>query len=253
MPAFYELQNEDKILPEISIHFHPSVFLYFVIFPTVAFGVLAICYAWYKLKSPVFMLLKDCLQVRRKVKKYKESPNENQSFLKDLKKNTVKRKKSLSFFVFFASFCFSAMTQMSFHMKDLSSAMMGIMILLIGLVLALTILFLAIAAVINGNRKTIAMMKVFGYSQKKCCKAILSGYRPISYIGLILGTVYQYILLRLMVDIVFRDIAGVPVYRFDFPVMFASFAVFIIVYEVVMYAYSEKIKKISVKEIMIES
>lgn len=53
-------------------------------------------------------------------------------------------------------------------------------------------------------------------------------------------------------DIVFKDIEGVPVYRFDFPVMLISLAVFVLLYEVLMLVYSEKIKKISIKEIMIE-
>lgn len=73
-----------------------------------------------------------------------------------------------------------------------------------------------------------------------------------SYIGFIIGTAYQYALLRIMVDIVFKDIEGVPIYKFDFPVMFISLLVFTIIYEIVMYGYSEKIKKISVKEIMLE-
>ena len=124
--------------------------------------------------------------------------------------------------------------------------------LIIGLVLAFTTLFLAITTVINGNTKTIAMMKVFGYSQKECCRAILGGYRPLSYIGFVMGTVYQYALLRIMVDIVFRDLEGVPSYQFDFPVMIVSLVVFILVYESLMFAYSDKIRKLSVKEIMME-
>lgn len=124
--------------------------------------------------------------------------------------------------------------------------------MVIGLVLAFTTLFLAITTVINGNRKMIAMMRVFGYSQEECCRAILGGYRPVSYIGFAIGTGYQYALLRLMVDIVFRDVEGIPAYQFDFPVLLISLAVFVIVYEILMHVYSEKIKKISVKEIMTE-
>ena len=123
---------------------------------------------------------------------------------------------------------------------------------MIGIVLAFTILFLAITTVIKGNTKTIAMMQVFGYSQKECCKAILGGYRPLSYIGFALGTIYQYVLLRIMVDIVFKDFDEVPVYEFDIPVMLISLVLFIGGYEIVMYCYSQKIKRISVKEIMIE-
>lgn len=73
-----------------------------------------------------------------------------------------------------------------------------------------------------------------------------------SYIGFIIGTVYQYGLLRLMVDIVFKDVEGVPAYEFDFPVMLISLVCFITIYEILMYGYSEKIKRISLKEIMIE-
>lgn len=155
----------------------------------------------------------------------------------------MKSKKVLVFFIIFASFCFSAMTQMSFSMRDLSSEMMGVMMLVIGLVLAFTTLFLAITTVINGNTKTIAMMRVFGYSQKECCRAILGGYRPLSYIGFIIGTVYQYGLLRLMVDIVFKDVEGVPTYKFDFPTMLISLACFIMIYEIMMYIYSEKLRR----------
>ncbi len=252
MPWFYALQNEDKMLPEIAIHFHPSIFLYFVILPTVGFSLLAIGYSWCKLKKPVISLLKNDFQTSAKAKKHKEDKPGECSFVDDLKRNTLKSKKVLVFFITFASFCFSAMTQMSFSMKDLSSEMMGAMMLIIGLALAFTTLFLAITTVINGNTKTIAMMRVFGYSQKDCCKAVLGGYRLMSYLGFAIGTVYQYALLRIMVDIVFKEVEGIPAYRFDFPVMLLSLAAFITIYEILMFAYSEKIKKISIKEIMTE-
>lgn len=252
MPWFYALQNEDKMLPETAIHFHPTVFLSFVILPTVGFSLLAIGYAWCKLKKPVLSLLTNDWRSFAKGKKQKEDQHSEDPFVVDLKRNTLKSRKVLVFFIIFASFCFSAMTQMSFSMKDLSSEMMGVMMLIIGLALAFTTLFLAITTVINGNTKTIAMMRAFGYSQKECCKAILGGYRPMSYIGFAIGTVYQYALLRIMVDIVFQDLEGVPVYKFDFPVMLISLVVFIMIYEILMFVYSEKIKKISIKEIMIE-
>jgi len=252
MPRFYALQNEDKMLPEITIHFHPIIFLYFVILPTVGFSLLAVGYAWYKLKKPVLLLLKNDFRPLTKAKKHKEDNLIKCSFVDDIKRTTLRNKKVLTFFIIFASFCFSSMTQMSFSMKDLSSEMMGGMMLVIGLTLAFTTLLLAITTVIKGNTKTIAMMRVFGYSQKECCKAMLGGYRPVSYIGFAVGTVYQYALLRIMVDIVFRDVEGVPAYAFDFPVMLISLAAFIIVYEILMFVYSDKIRKISIKEVMIE-
>lgn len=252
MPKFYELQNEDKILPDIAVHFHPSILIYFVILPTLAFSVLSIFYACLKLKRSALALLKDNVQYSSKVRNRKDKEERDCSFVDDLKKNTLKSKKMLVFFIVFASFCFSAMTQMSFSMKDLSSFMMGAMIMVIGIILAFTTLFLAITTVINGNTKTIAMMRVFGYSHKQCCKALLGGYRPISYIGFILGTAYQYILLKIMVTVVFKDIEDIPNYEFDVTAMIISLVSFIVIYEIVMYGYCKKINKISVNEIMIE-
>lgn len=263
MPPFYEIQNKDKILPEITIHFHPELLLFLVILPTLVFAVLAVCYACLKLRKPVLTLLTNQMQPASKIKKHKGKEHKGKehrgkdhkefSFLTELKKNTLRSKKTLAFFILFASFCFSAMTQMSFGMKDLTSTMMSVMVLVIGLVLACTTLFLAITTVINGNTKTIAMMRTFGYSQKDCCQSLLGGYRLMAYIGFAVGTVYQYGLIRLMVGVVFRDIEGVPEYEFDVPVMILCLVLFVIVYEVIMYCYSEKIKKISVKEIMLES
>lgn len=252
MPGFYEMQNKDEILPKILMQFHPSLFVYLVIVPTAVFAVLAVFYAYYKLKMPVLGLLKEQLQASSKIKKHKEDKHRGRLFTADLKKTTLSSRKSLVFFIIFASFCFSAMTQMSFSMKELANFMMGAMIMMIGIVLACTTLFIAITTVINGNIKTIAMMRVFGYSQKECSNSILGGYRPISYLGFAIGTVYQYALLRTMVDIVYKDVEGVPKYEFDVPVMLASLAAFIIIYEIVMYLYSKKIQKVSVKEIMLE-
>lgn len=252
MPRFYALQNKDKILPETGIHFHPAILLYFVILPTIVFSLLAIIYAWYKLKGPVILLLKENLQVSSKISKHRINHEGAAPFAEDLKRSTLRSKKALAFFIIFASFCFSAMTQMSFSMKDFSSEMMGVMMLIIGLVLAFTTLFLAITTVINGNTKTIAMMKVFGYSQKECCRAILGGYRPMSYLGFAIGTGYQYILLRIMVDLVFKDVEGIPAYQFHIPAMLVSLVIFILVYESLMFVYANKIRKISMKEIMAE-
>lgn len=252
MPAFYRIQNADSILPDISVHFHLILFICLVLLPTAAFSVLSVFYACFKLRKPVLSLLRDTVSVSVKFKKRAKENARERPFLDIIRKDTLRSKKALVFFIVFAAFCFSSMTQMSLSMQDLGSAMMGIMILIIGIILACTTLFLAITTVIHGNKKTIAMMRVFGYSQKECGKALLGGYRPLAYIGFLLGTIYQYALLRMMVDIVIRDIEGVPAYEFDFPAMCLSLAAFTVVYETVMYIYTKKIKKVSVKVIMLE-
>jgi ABC-type lipoprotein release transport system permease subunit len=252
MPAFYRVQNEDKILPKLSIHFHPSLLLYLVIVPAVAFSILSVFYAYMKLKKPVLELLRDQIQDKAKTKKLREDGNCDRTFLEELKRNTLRSRKVLVFFIFFSGFCYSDTTQMSFSMNDLSSPMMAFMIIIIGLILAFITLLLAITTVISSNTKTIAMMRVFGYKQKECCRAILGGYRPAAYIGFALGTIYQYALLKIMISVVFKDIQGIPEYNFDFVSMMISLVSFAIIYEIVMHYYTEKIRKLSIKEIMLE-
>lgn len=129
---------------------------------------------------------------------------------------------------------------------------MAVIIITIGLLLACTTLFLAITTVINANTKTISVMRVFGYSFRECSNAILNGYRPLAYVGFVIGTIYQYALLKTMVSIVFKDVANVPEYNLDWAAFIIAAITFALIYEAIMYFYSARIKKISIKKIMLE-
>lgn len=174
------------------------------------------------------------------------------SFLAELQKSSVRQRKSLVFFITFAVFCFSSMMQMSASMDELASVMMSVMIMAIGIVLACVTLLIATTSVIKANGKTITMMKVFGYEAKECAKAVLGGYRIWAYMGFAVGTVYQYALLKIAVEVIFADMEGVPDYQFDVPAMIVTLIVFIVLYEGIMQVYTKKMEKISVKEIMLE-
>lgn len=248
MPRMYEIQNKDGYLPDVSITFHPGLCMALVLAPALFFALLAVGYSCMKLRIPALRLIRE-QSAQRVPKTGKET---DMSFLKELEKSNVRQKKSIVFFITFAVFCFAAMTQMSCSMDELASRMMGIMIMVIGIVLAVVTLFIAATSVVKANRKTMIMMKVFGYSSKECGKAVLGGYRPWAYLGFALGTVYQYALLKIMVTVVFRDFEGMPEYNFDIPVMFVTLVVFLILYEVIMYAYTKKTEKLTVKEIMLD-
>ena len=59
-------------------------------------------------------------------------------------------------------------------------------------------------------------------------------------------------MLLLMVSVVFKDVGNMPEYSFDFKALIVTLALFVLVYELVMYMYSRSIKRLSVKSIMIE-
>ena len=246
MPKLYEIQNKDGYLPNIVVSFHPGLLSALIFMPSLFFALLAVAYSFRKLKVPALRLIRG-ESVRKHVPAKKDT---DRTFLQELEKSNVRQRKSLIFFITFAVFCFAAMTQMSFSMEELSSRMMGIMTMTIGIILAVVTLFIAVTSVVKANRQTITMMKVFGYQAGECSRAVLNGYRPWAYLGFALGTVYQYMLLKIMVLVVFKDVEGIPEYKFDVPVFFLSMIFFLILYETIMFAYAQKMKKTSIKEIM---
>jgi putative ABC transport system permease protein len=251
MPTFYKVMNKDSILPKIPLHFNMVLILYLVVLPTVAFALLAVVYSYHKLKCPVLELIKGKSESAYNKKKHKKNQRTEMTFLQELRQSTVKSRFSLIFFIAFASFCYSDMMQMSFSMDELASTMFTVILIVIGLILAFTTLFLAITTVVNANTKTISIMGVFGYSSYERSGAILNGYRPIAYIGFAIGTIYQYGLLKIMLSLFSKTVGNIPEYNFDVKAFIIVLISFALIYEAIMFCYSAKIRKLSIKEIML--
>ncbi len=253
LPQFYELNNSDGLLPDIAVKFHIALPLCLIVAPTVVFTALSVLFAFFRLKVPTLELLREKREIATKHGKERVKAKEKEtSFLRSLKGATLRSKKILVFFIAFSAFCFSAMVQMSISMKQLSSESFSGLILVIGLILAFMTLFLSLSNVVKGNEKTIAMMRILGYDNNACSNGVLGVYRPFSYIGFIIGTFYQYGLLKIMMTVVFTDVYGLPEYKFDWKALLITLAAFIVVYELIIFIYSQLIKKLSIKSVMIE-
>lgn len=61
-----------------------------------------------------------------------------------------------------------------------------------------------------------------------------------------------YCLLKIVMSFVFADIKNMPEYNFDFKALVITLTAFVITYELIMYLYSLRIKKLSVKSVMLE-
>ncbi|MDE7163719.1 MAG: ABC transporter permease [Clostridia bacterium] len=249
MPSFYRAQNDGGMLPEVVMKFHAVLPICLIILPTVIFSALSVGIAWFKLRQPALALIKGIR--REKVKKLKQKQSDR-PFLREMGLNVLNEKKLLAFFIAFGSFCFSAMTQMGLSMRNYASDMMGYMILVIGLVLAATSLWLAFTTVVNGNAKKIAMLKVCGYDLKESGVAVLGLYHIPACIGFMVGVVYQYGLLNIMINIVFSSFDDVPHYSFDWAVFGICLAIFVVAYEALNLIYTLLIAKTPVKSIMSE-
>jgi predicted lysophospholipase L1 biosynthesis ABC-type transport system permease subunit len=115
-----------------------------------------------------------------------------------------------------------------------------------GLIVGSVTLLLALTFVINKNRKYIAMLKAYGYTEKECGRAMFGGYRIITYIGFVIGTIYQFLFIAFIIARAF-DNATV---NFDVIGFCVALSVFIIVYEFIIHFYKHRIAGINLNEIM---
>lgn len=249
MPSIYDWLTIDGL--SVEIHYHTLLLFALVIAPTVLFSLTAYICAYVQLKKPALVIIKGENKQRNKSKH--TAQHQNGSFLKNISIKTVTNNKLLTFFTAFSCFCFSAMVQMGASMQSLVDGTMGWMILAIGLVLAITSIFMALTSLIKKTSKSIAMMKTFGYPLTQCVLSVFVGFVPFALIGFAIGTAYQYGLLTLMVNVIFKDVGEVPDYSFNVGAMLITLAAFVVCYTAITAFYVAKINKVSVKEIMLEN
>jgi predicted lysophospholipase L1 biosynthesis ABC-type transport system permease subunit len=249
MSEFYNVMNKDHLYPDFSPNFNIGLSLIMLFIPSLVFALFSVLYAYLKLKKPVMMLLKDRKEEKTKIR---TREIKDTSFLKELKTSNLVNNKILCFFVILAGFCFANLIQMSMSMKKLNSGDLAWLMITIGLTIAIVSLLLSLSTVIKGNSKTIAMMKVFGYSSKEYSSSLLGGYRPFAYIGFAIGTLFQHFLLKFMVEVTFKDFEELPEYSFSVKGLVITLALFFVAYELAMYVYMKKAEKQSIKVIMLE-
>jgi len=250
MPLIYKNLTIEG-LTNIHPNFHISLLFLLVFAPTIIFTIIAFLYAGYSLKIPALALIKNDNIKSKKIKA--SNKTKDRPFLKEMRINTLKSKKILVFFMAFSCFCFSAMVQMGLSMENLVTGTMGLMILIIGLVLAFVSMIMAMTSLVKSNAKNIAIMKAMGFSKKDNFKTIFLGYIPFATLGFIIGTFYQYGLLSLMINLVFKDVEKVPEYNFNIPIFFITLLLFIVCYASILFVYLHRINKITIKEIVLDS
>lgn len=249
LPRFYKVMNaEISSLIKFTPTFQLMIPLGLILVPTVMFSLFSICYAGIKLQKTTMQLLKETpKQGKRKKERSQDHP-----FLVALKKNMLTSRKSLLFFIGFSAFCFSAMIQLSLGMRGFIDEMFAWLIVGVGLVLSLVILFISIATVVNSRAKDISIMKVMGYSNASCRKAILDGYRPIAWVGFLIGTMYQFMLMKIMMSLFAGTIDNFPAVTFDVKAFVVTLIIFLVFYEIFIFMYAKKIEQISVKAVMLD-
>lgn len=229
MGTFYAAMNEDGIYPDVPVTLHGGILAAIILLPAAAFCVLAVGYATRRLRTPALDLIRGTLPARRH--RQGNRKNADGPFLAAVRRSVRSMSPSLLFFTFIGAFCFSTMLQMSASMTELASEWMAGVMLMIGIVLGTTCLFLSISSAVDRYMPAAAIMHAHGYTEAECRSALLGCFRPLAWLGFAAGTVYQYVLLRIVIDAYFSDLPMMPEYEFNMPVMFAALAAFAIFYE----------------------
>ena len=250
MPKFYESRNTDNILSELTINFHPQLLLIMVILPSLLFLVISIVYVLFNLNVPTINLLKKINSTNKKIRKRRFRQYKN--FFKELRATVLFSNKTLLFFVIFAALSFSSMIQMAFGMRDFVDGTIRIMMMVIGVILSLSILLISLEVIANSNIKNISILNIMGYSKNECSSIILSGYRVVAYIGFAIGTVYQYFLIKTLLTVLSKKLDSETTYSFDLISVIGSFIAFVLIYEIFILYYSNRIKDINVKKVMMD-
>lgn len=250
MPKFYESRNTDNILSELTMNFHLKLLLIMVILPSLLYLVISIFYVLFNLTVPTINLLKQINSTNKIIRKRRFRQYKN--FFKELRATVLFSNKTLLFFVIFASLSFSSMIQMAFGMRDFVDGTIRIMMMIIGVILSLSILLISLEVIASSNIKNISILNIMGFSKSECSKIVLSGYRVVAYIGFAVGTVYQYFLIRTLLKVLSKKLDSETIYNFDLISVIGSFIAFVLIYEIFILYYSNKIKGLNVKKIMME-
>lgn len=249
-PLFYSSLSGNE-LPKVIFHFHIETVIILIIMPALLFSALSVLYAKLRLRKKSLELINGFKKIKiNKLTKKLQNKSSEGTFLKELKRTILFSNLVLIFFVAFAAFGFSAQIQMAFSMRDLTpDYLMTVTLIVIGSILGAVTLLIALTFVINANKKYLALLKAYGYSEKECKEAMFGGYRIVSYIGFAIGTGYQFFLVKMIASI-FAKSYEIPDIKFNFLGFVITLAVFIIAYELIMLLYKRRISKISLREIM---
>ncbi len=248
-PAFYGMLASDYELPaKVVFCFRYQVFLVVIVAPALFFSLLAVLYARLRLRKKALDLMNGASEIRiNKLTQRLQTKGSKFTFLEELKRTMLSNNLILILFMGFAAFVFAAQVQTAFTVRQLlDNMLMTSTFIISGLIVGSVTLLLALTFLIGKNKKYIAMLKAYGYTGSECGKALFGGYRIVTYIGFLIGTVYQFLFIAFIIARAFDNVTV----KFDVFGFFITLSVFIVAYELIILLYKRRIAKIPLREIM---
>lgn len=243
-PIFYKEMSKDLILPNISVAFHPILSLFLIVIPTLIFAFASYFIAYCKLARKPLEMIKGGKSSRFRQTK------EKCTYLKTIKYAMMKSHISLIVFVGFSALCFGATIQMSFSLGQLNvSPFFFWMMFGIGLILGISILYLAFGFTYSENKEYVSFMKAYGYYDEEIIKTLYVDYIYVTMIGFGIGTLYQYGLMHFIIEL-FSETVTLE-YNFSMPGLGYTLLIFVPIYLIINFYFFNKLKKLSIREALL--
>lgn len=129
---------------------------------------------------------------------------------------------------------------------------LSFLFIIIGLALSILTISIVMKIIISSNRKYLAMMKAFGYTNLECNRIVLSGFRIIAYIGFIFGTLYAIVVTKILFGLLAKaSTIAIPMTP-DSKAIALSLVIFAVSYEVIMLLYRKSMNAVSLQEVMMK-
>lgn len=251
-PVFYDaFAGESHTNPPLT--FQMMTVVYMVLIPTLVMIVISVLHAYRRLrKRPLEMIYHvSVIKASDKLATYQEK-NKDNDYLKSISRVTIRRHRGKTLLVIFAGFCFAAMMQMPITLWNSGFSLIGAMIMVVSAVtLGCGILYITLNIVVNANRKAIAIMKMCGYSDHECNKVFLKPYKCYGYMGFIIGSIYQFLLVKMIMQFYEKsnpDFSFEVVFRFDG--LLLIFILFFCYYHLLLVLCKRRMKKVSYDQLL---
>lgn len=129
---------------------------------------------------------------------------------------------------------------------------LSFLFIIIGLALSILTIGIVVKVIITANRKYLALMKAFGYTNSECNRIVLSGFRIIAYIGFVIGTFYAIALSHFLFGTLAKSSTIAIPMTPDSKAIMLSLIIFAISYELIMLLYKKSINAVSLQEVMMK-
>ena len=143
------------------------------------------------------------------------------------------------------------MLQLALSLQDMMDVALQVMMIGIGLILSLSIFYLALLTLLSRHKDSVAILKAMGYSQRDCLSVTLHPYYGVVMLGFLLGSAYQFGIIRLILWLVVGQGSQMGHSGFNWVNFVLAGFLLVIVYTGFNVYFSRRLAQVPIKAILL--